>query len=164
MNPSCCEKEQEILDAVRSGRWPDGGDDALRSHAADCPVCADVALAAQFLQREGESAKAEAALPHSGLIWWKAELLAKRAAAERATQPITIVQRVACACGGLSLLGIMNWQWPLILGWLKRFRDPWAHRSLLAAWNHPSNFNLFLSLCASLLLMAFVFGIFWAKE
>ena len=70
-----CEREQAVLDATRSGRSLDG---ALRNHVAGCAVCADVALVAEYLAPQGELARAEAALPNPGLLWWRAHVLARR--------------------------------------------------------------------------------------
>ncbi len=120
MTPMVCEKEQQVLGAVRSGRWDDESNSPLRLHAASCPACADVALVAQFLHQDIDRAGTQARLPEAGLVWWKAQLLARRAAAERATQPIALVERVACAWGLLSLLGVAVWRWPEIGVWVKR--------------------------------------------
>ncbi len=175
-----CEKEQDVLQGVRSGGWPGRGqgapEDLLQRHAANCPVCADVALVAQFLQQEDEAAKAEASLPGAGLIWWKAQLLARRAAAERAIEPIAMVEKVACACGVLSLLGTGIWQWPQIHGWLKRLidlrrwsdfwgpNDHWARDFLLSLWSQPSNYLLMMSVGGFLAFMVFVLYTVWAEE
>ena len=37
----CC-REQDVLDALTSGRWPDRADEELRAHVAACAICADV--------------------------------------------------------------------------------------------------------------------------
>ncbi len=122
MNVSHCEKEQAILAAAQSGRW----EDELHAHAAACPVCADVVLVAQFMQNLAEEAGAEAALPDAGRIWWKAQLLAKQAAVERATLPIAIVEKIAYACAALALAAGVVWTWPLMSNWLAQVRTAWT--------------------------------------
>src|SRR3989442_1445977 len=138
-----CEREQAVLDATRSGRSLDG---ALRNHVAGCAVCADVALVAEYLAPQGELARAEAALPNPGLIWWRAHVLARREAAERATQPIAIAQRVACASGIAALLVAVVLQWSKLHDWL--VRHDWLLRSversrfgdvMAGLWTGPSN-------------------------
>ena len=52
-----------MLDAVRSGRWASAWGDEIRTHAAACAVCAEVALIAEAFQREEELAKAELERP-----------------------------------------------------------------------------------------------------
>ena len=44
-----CARETEIVDAIAAGQWPDAAPETLRAHAASCPVCADLALAASAL-------------------------------------------------------------------------------------------------------------------
>ncbi len=84
-----CDREQEVVDALRSGRWASGWGEEIRQHAAVCAVCAEVALVAQEFQREAELARAElqqpgAGLPSAGLVWWKAQL--RRAPRRRAAR------------------------------------------------------------------------------
>ena len=164
MNPSHCEKEQEVLEAVRSGGRPGRWEDALRVHVAHCQVCADVALVAKFLQQETELAGAEAKLPEAGLVWWKAQLLARRMAAERATQPIALAEKLALAWGILSLVGATIWQWPHLHDWLKRFGSYWTHPSFLASWQQLPTFAVIMGVGLSALFMAFVLYIVWAEE
>lgn len=175
-----CEKEQEVLEAARAGKWAtargNAEDDPLRRHVAGCPVCADVVLVVQFLQQEDETAKAEALLPGAGLIWWKGQLLAKRAAAERAIEPIAIVEKVACACGILSLLGVGIWRWPQIYEWVKRFIESrwwsdswgsnqhWVQEFLLGLWGQPLNYLLMMSVGGFLLFMVFLLYAVWVEE
>lgn len=122
MNLFTCEKEPLVIDAVRRGDWPDENDvsradDALWMHAATCPECADTALTAQLLHALNTRDITEATLPNGGLIWWKAQLKAKREAAERATQPISIVEKFFCGCVALSAIALSIWQWNSIAGW-----------------------------------------------
>lgn len=165
MNFFKCEKVPLVIEAVRCGDWPDGNDaalggHALRMHAAICPECADTALAAQLLQELNTRDISQAKLPNGGLIWWKAQLAAKRAAAERATQPISIVERVCCACAALSALGILVWQWSSIKTWFVSLVGGLSESSLptldflSGAWETSTPIII---LCASVLLIAFSF-------
>ena len=163
-----CEWEQAVLDATRSRRWPD---EALRNHVASCAVCADLALVAEYLAQQGELARAEAALPNPGLIWWRAQVLARREAAERATQPIAIAQRVACASGVAALLVAVILEWSKLHNWLLRHDWPLrlVERShfidvLAALWTGPSSTVFIMGLGACLALAAFVLYIVWAGE
>ncbi len=114
-----CHREQEVLDAVRSGRWSGAWGEEIRKHAAGCLVCAEVALVAEAMLHEQDLAHAdEVRLPSAGLVWWKAQLAARRAAEERATQPIAWVERFAQASALLAAFALALWQWPRITGWL----------------------------------------------
>jgi len=113
-----CHREQEVLDAVRSGRWSGAWGEEIRTHAAGCPACAEVVLVAEALLQEHHREQAEVRLPSAGLVWWKAQLAARRSAEARATQPIALAERFAQAAAVLTALGLALWQWPRISGWL----------------------------------------------
>ncbi len=158
MSVSHCEKEQAILAAAQSGRW----EDELHAHAAACPVCADVVLVAQFMQNLVEEAGAEAALPDAGRIWWKAQLLAKQAAVERATLPIAIVEKIAYACAALALAGGVVWTWPLMSNWLAQVRTAWT---LVFSANAIQPYSLLLTSAGLFLflLLSLLYTV-WAEQ
>jgi|SRR5208283_4519937 len=181
-----CDREQEVVDALRSGRWATVWGEEIRQHAAICAVCAEVAFAAQEFQREEELARTElrqpgAGLPSAGLVWWKAQLAARRAAEQRAAQPMVLVERAAYALGTVAALGLGVWQWPRIAGWLHRAQTPapiprfaamseysssgeWLHR-LAQVW--PSQTPAFLlagSAAAFLTLLVFAVFIVWRED
>jgi hypothetical protein len=113
MKPGECEKELLVVEAARSGSW----DAELRKHVADCRACGEVALTAQALNAMRASDQVEARIPDAGLMWWKAQLLSKRAAAERATKPISFVEHFAYACGIFAAVAVCVWQWSAIRAW-----------------------------------------------
>lgn len=127
MNTTSCDREIEVLRAVQAGRWPEAVDPALRAHAARCPVCAEVVLVACALLGDVGTGAETHPLPSASLVWWKAQLRARREAVERASEPIVIFEQVAYALGCLSLLGVLLWQRARIesllsnLGWFSTF-------------------------------------------
>jgi hypothetical protein len=131
-----CHREQEVLDAVRSGRWSGPWGEEVRKHAAGCAVCAEVALVAEAMLQEHDLAQSDVRLPSAGLVWWKAQLAARRAAEERATQPITLVERFAQALALISVVGLALWQWPRISSWFgaKSLATGHATASAAADW------------------------------
>ena len=117
MNLLECDKEKQVLEAVRSGRSASEWEEPLRAHVASCRICSDAALVAQFLLQENECAAAEAQLPDAGLVWWKAQLLARRAAAEHAVRPIAVTEKLAGAgVVALLLTGIVL-NWSSVMNW-----------------------------------------------
>ncbi|HTW57403.1 MAG TPA: hypothetical protein VMD99_04710 [Terriglobales bacterium] len=114
MNPSECEREPEILQAIRNG---DASPD-LVAHAQTCPVCSEVWLIAKFLQEETQLAAPELReLPDPGLIWRKAQAGAREQALAKATLPIRMMRTCALV---LAILG-MPWLVPQLihaLAWL----------------------------------------------
>jgi cytoskeletal protein RodZ len=166
MKLSQCDREQEVVDALRSRRWATAWGNEIRQHAESCEVCAEVAFAAQAFQHEVELAKTEldqpgTRLPSAGLVWWKAQLAARRAAEHRAVAPMVWVERAACVLGAFAALGLAVWKWPLISAWLFRAgtsastpRYPTASEySITGAWLH-SLAQVWTSQSASLLLAA----------
>lgn len=118
-----CENEGAVLEAVESGRWPLACDAELLAHVGQCSICADVLLVAQTLQLENQRVRTEVALPAAGLVWWKAQMRAKREATVRAAEPIRIVERAAGIFGIISLVALAVWRWDLVTDWLAWVAD-----------------------------------------
>jgi len=104
MKPIECEFEADALAAALQSRWPDHVDPQLRAHVAECPICADVATITCAVDDSRIEMRARAVLPDSGVVWWRAQLRARREAAEAAGRPITAAQFIAFACA-VGLLG-----------------------------------------------------------
>ncbi len=104
MKPVECEFEAEALAAVRQGRWPGQADADLRTHVAGCGICAEIVAIASAFEESREELVAQAVIPDSGRFWWRAQLRARREAAEAAGRPITAAQAIAFACAA-GLLG-----------------------------------------------------------
>jgi hypothetical protein len=179
-----CDREQEVVDALRSGRWLSEWGLAVRQHAQTCPVCAEVALAAQAFQREAALAQAEleqpgAHLPSAGLVWWKAQLAARRAAEKRAAEPIVWVERAAYAVGVIATLALGIWQRRRVAGWFHpaQFAPQWpraafvdlspttdrVHR-LAQVWTSPSPWFLLAATAAFLTFAAFTAYLAYREE
>ncbi len=165
MNPVSCEKEPIVIEAVRNGRW----EEELRAHVAGCQACADAALAAGFLLEMQEADLAAVKVPSAGWMWWRAQLRAKRAAAERATQPITLVEEMAYASVVLSLIGLCIWNWRAIRAWLSTFVGAWRIDSgslqafALNLWAN-SNLLIIFSAAAFVVFLGFAAYLIWAEE
>jgi hypothetical protein len=165
MNLQHCEKEILVIEAARRGYW----EEELRAHAADCPVCADAVLAAQFLREMHEADLAEVKVPSAGWMWWRAQLMAKRAAAERATQPITLVEQMAGACAALSVIGVLIWQWHAIRAWAASLGGTWrlaaspAH-ALVTSLLQESTKLLLLGAGGFLIILGFAAYLIWSEE
>ncbi len=160
---SDCEKEQAVYEALTRGRL----EDSLQEHVKVCSVCSDIAVVASFLQREARTARVEAreTLPSPDLVWWKAQMLSKREATERATRPIAVFEKIAYATGVLGLLGIAVWNWNTIQGWLEPLRTALNQMSALG---EAPLLNPFLYMGAGLflliLLVVFALYVAWAEQ
>ena len=160
MNLPNCERESAVLKAAESGQWSKG----LRAHAQACEVCSDALLVTHYLQSQAQAAQAEAPLPDAGLIWWKAQLQAKRAAAERATRPIVILEKISYAVGAVGIAVLLVWFWPQIANWAGMFKLVWAQSSSLGMpLLQPS---AYLLAGGGTLLFVFFFFLYavWAEE
>jgi len=165
-----CEKEQAVTELLQSGRWPDACDATLRSHAESCAVCSEVVLVARLLQEENASLLADVNLPDAGLVWWKAQLRARREAAELATRPIALAERFALACGLAVLLAFIVWKRADFHVWLGRLANfghsdaHWLQNLVLNSLNQP--FSIFFVASASLLVlfMACLVYAIWAEK
>jgi len=91
MNRLYCEKEAEIIAALRSS----GLSPELEKHAGACDICSRLAAVSKFLRPLEE---VRPVLPDSDFLWWKAQLASRQLAVERATRSIVLVRKVAC-CG-----------------------------------------------------------------
>lgn len=114
MNKFYCEREGEIIQALRGGAL--GGE--LEKHVATCAICADTLAASEFLQADTRASQADASaievdhrpapvLPDSDFLWWKAQLARKEMAVERATRSIALVRKISylgVAAAGLWLV------------------------------------------------------------
>jgi hypothetical protein len=104
MKPIDCEFEADALAAALQSRWPEQVDAKLRAHIVACPICSDVITIATAVDSARDDTRAHRVVPDSGLVWWRAQLRARREAAEAAGRPITAAQLVAFGCA-IGLLG-----------------------------------------------------------
>lgn len=92
-----CEREQDVLDAIASQRWPARAGDDLRAHVCSCEICADLVEVASALVNDYPAGSQESPLPSSGLVWWRAQLRARDEDTRAAARPIAFVQGVAAS-------------------------------------------------------------------
>jgi hypothetical protein len=79
------------------------------------------AIVAEAMAAEACAARTEAAPPSAAIVWWRAQMRARREAAQLADKPIAIVHALAIACGGgltLALIGIVITAIRGSVGWL----------------------------------------------
>lgn len=174
-----CSHEAEALEATRSGNWSED----LRRHAARCPACAEVILVATALFQEEAQPAGKPSLPSAGFVWWKAQLRVRRQAAERAAEPIAIVERLAWGYGLLALAGLGLWQRVRVERWWAWFTGlPYVSSLQLASlrfqelrpgqiFHDGAGFDpwsptmvLLLGLCACLALVTFLLYLVLERE
>ena len=106
MNRVCCEREAEMIEALRGGVL----DAELEKHVAGCAICADTVAVSQFLQADSRAAQADdrpaPVLPDPDLLWWKAQLASKQMALDRATRSIAVVRKVSYLGAAVAALWV----------------------------------------------------------
>ena len=110
MSHTGCSEESAVARAIRSGEWNDG----LEAHVRGCGTCRSVRQAAQWMQGLAPASQLEAGqanLPDPQVLWLRAQLSERHAAAERAHRSLQWVE-VICAmviCAGLSVWLVWDW-------------------------------------------------------
>jgi hypothetical protein len=92
MNELFCEKEQAIIGALCSGTL----EPELLAHAASCPVCSDVLLVADNLQKDSAFLENVLHVRDAAVLWKRAQIRAKEQAIAKAMLPIRITR--VCTC------------------------------------------------------------------
>jgi hypothetical protein len=113
-----CVREQDLLETLAAGRWPDSCAAELRTHVDGCGSCMDLLAVALPLLQEHELAQRDARVPPSGVVWWRAQMKARREAVKAATSPITLIQGVSLACAAGLAGGIATVAQPAVREWL----------------------------------------------
>jgi hypothetical protein len=107
-----CEQERAVMAASHNDQW----DEALRSHVRECEACTEALRIAQWLESQVPAAAPR--LPDAGQVWWRAQIRARQAAAERATEPVRMAQRVSVICALLVLIFWLLRHAPHLERWL----------------------------------------------
>jgi len=143
VHPVECPREQDVLDALASGRWPSRCDDALRRHPAACGICADlVEVAGPLLHAAGEEWSA-VRVPSPGTVWWRAQLRARREAAREAERPVTIAQGLGWFSAVASLIALTWLAAPWLSGVTAMVPEiPWPALPALPALAVPESLGL----------------------
>jgi len=97
MSRAECPREQEVLDALASNRWPDRLSDDLANHVAGCAFCKDLGLVAEAFGADFSSALDQARIPSAGLVWWRAEIRSRQESLRAASRPITWAHSLGAA-------------------------------------------------------------------
>ena len=163
-----CSFEPELTQALKDGHWPNGCGAELRSHVDSCGKCCDLVLVTQTFQaarRESEhtaqSLSSSSIVSSPSLLWWRAQLRRRNAAAERVSRPVTIAQAFAWIVVGL--VGVVfvasqyrhGLQWA---SWWAEFSAPRAVIQVPPAGTGPPDWHVLL-LFSGLGVLAFLSGL-----
>ena len=90
-------------------------------------------IVADAIAAEASAVRTETAPPSAAIVWWRAQMRARREAAQLADKPIAIVHALAIACGAgltLALVGIVI---AAVRGSVGRLTDIYTSASSLIA-------------------------------
>ena len=91
------------------------------------------AIVAGSIAAEAAMASAEAQPPSSAIVWWRAQMRARREAAELAEKPITIVHALSIAAGIGLMLSVIGYAVGGVKGSLAWVAGVWDSLATLAA-------------------------------
>jgi hypothetical protein len=101
-----CSHAADIGAAIAGGALSERED--LRAHLSACESCAQLAQVMLVLRADRDHARRHAQVPSAGLVWWRAQLRARREAEARATTPVTAVQAIAVVGGLVAAVGLAS--------------------------------------------------------
>jgi hypothetical protein len=118
MKQNRCEREIEVVDALRTGAWTP----ELDGHLRTCAVCAETRLVAGSLLRRAAALRMEIEPPTAGPIWRRAQARRQEMALRRATRPLIFMRAVSMICV------------IAFAAWLLRSFGHFADRGLISGW------------------------------
>jgi hypothetical protein len=118
MNRTWCERESDVVEALRRGFFSD----ELRSHVRSCAICAETQPVAQMLLQTASIVRGEHAPSGAGLVWRRAQARKREIALKRATRPLIFMRGLSVAYVVLSAAWLLHSFWrsgsmKLISGW-----------------------------------------------
>ena len=125
-----CPYEKDIAQTLKDGHWPAGCTPELRTHVAACTGCRDLVLVGEAFQLAKKECAQETPSTSPGLLWWRAQLRRRNAAAQKITRPITIAQTFAFMLTLLVAAIFAAWQYDHGLRWGAWWSDDTLTRAL----------------------------------
>lgn len=107
-----CVRENEVLELLRSGKR----DDELRAHIDTCALCTDLVTVATAIVDDRDAMLHDAAIPGSGIVWWRMQVRMRDETARAAGRTVLAVQTLAVTLAAVIALAVLNFTTP---GWLK---------------------------------------------
>jgi hypothetical protein len=151
-----CSCADELKQALKDGHFPQGCSRELRAHVEVCDGCGDLVLVTQTFQRARSESEQETLSGSPGLLWWRAQLRRRAAAAERVNRPLTIAQSFALLVYGLLGTVFLRSQYRYGLHWASWRSDLTASHGL-HLWSRArpeGNLLLLISCLGTLALLS----------
>jgi hypothetical protein len=91
MNRTWCERESDVVEAMRRGCFSD----ELRGHVGSCSICAETQPVAQMLLQSASLLGGEDAAPGAGVVWQRAQARKREIALKRAARPLIFMRAMS---------------------------------------------------------------------
>ena len=100
MSRRSCSQESGVALAVRRGEWSE----PLQAHLRECAICRGVQESARWMQalEQERAPEAHESLPDAQILWLRAQLSERQAAAERAHNALQWVE-IACVAAACAV-------------------------------------------------------------
>lgn len=122
-----CPREQDVINAIVTGGWPDRCDASLSAHAADCAVCKDLVAIASALTLDRRELEDEMTLPSPGQVWWRAAIRARLEATQRVSRPFSWLFGISVASAAGLTFAVAQLVWsPMHLAWTRSTVPAWT--------------------------------------
>jgi hypothetical protein len=111
-----CEREMEVVGAMRTGTWTAD----LGSHVRDCAICAETRLVAERLLESAEVLRTGHDPIAADRIWQQAQARRQEVALQRAAAPLIFMHRLSLACVIAFATWLLHSFWHMADGKLMR--------------------------------------------
>jgi hypothetical protein len=102
-----CAREEDVLDALASNRWPSRSDEELRRHVERCASCSDLLLVARALLDAADDEADASPNRAASLVWWRSQLRAREEGARAAVRPLRVVELTALAAAAILVVVVL---------------------------------------------------------
>ena len=156
MSEASCPRESAVARAAHSAEW----NPALDMHVRECRACREVRDAAQWMQALAATPPAQSVrLPDARMVWLRAQITARDAAAERAQKIAQWVEIASAMAVCIAAALWVAWNWAAVGGALSDALDWVTFDASPAFWSGlyaygPANAPLLFS--AALTVIAII--------
>jgi hypothetical protein len=102
---------REMARRTAGGQPPTDDDAELYEHIEGCASCRETIDVAAWMQELASTSASNAPPPDPTYLWWKAELLRRWDAQQRAAAPVEVGEQVQAGIGLVSALALLGWLW-----------------------------------------------------
>ena len=106
-----CPREQDVINAIVTGRWPDQLRRDAAGARAECEVCKELVEVASVLRLERDGLHDEMSVPSAGQVWWRAAIRARLEASQQVARPLSWLFGVSVACAAGLAIAVVELLW-----------------------------------------------------